>query len=261
MKNFTSLIKGLFLKISYLFLMAVGLLLHNAATLQAQTTVVDVIVNSADHETLEAAVNAAGLVETLSGEGPFTVFAPTDAAFDALPDGTLESLLADPTGELTKILTYHVVAAKALSTDLSDSLEVTTLEGRKLLVTITDEGVFINGAKVTTADIVTDNGVVHVIDAVLIPETPTSAPLPLNMESFMKLYPNPASTHVTIDVDPSQTYDNATLSIVGLDGRLVYQTTLTQSRMQLPTTTMSKGMYVVVLKTYQGVQTEKLIIR
>ncbi|MBK8547356.1 MAG: fasciclin domain-containing protein [Saprospiraceae bacterium] len=131
-------------------------------------TVVDIIVNSPDHDTLEAAVVAAGLAGTLSGEGPFTVFAPTDDAFGALPAGTIEALLND-IPLLTSILTYHVAGVNALSTDLSNGQEVVTLNGESVTVTINAEGVFINDAKVTVADLVATNGVVHVIDAVLLP--------------------------------------------------------------------------------------------
>jgi uncharacterized surface protein with fasciclin (FAS1) repeats len=138
-------------------------------------TVVDIIVGSEDHTTLAAAVTAADLIEALQGEGPFTVFAPTDAAFDALPEGTVEALLDDiPT--LTEILLYHVAAGKAFSTDLADGQEIETLQGEKLIVTINEDGVFINDAKVTVVDLEADNGVVHVIDAVLIPDV-VSAPL------------------------------------------------------------------------------------
>ncbi|MCA1807309.1 MAG: fasciclin domain-containing protein, partial [Actinobacteria bacterium] len=133
-------------------------------------TVVDIVVSSPNHETLTAAVTAAELVETLQGEGPFTVFAPTDDAFDALPDGLLDDLLDDPSGDLTDILLYHVVGAFALSTDLEDGQEITTLLGQDVVVTITNGSVFINDAEVTLADLEADNGVVHVIDAVLIPE-------------------------------------------------------------------------------------------
>lgn len=134
-------------------------------------TVVDVIVNSEDHATLEAAVLAADLAGALSGAGPFTVFAPTDAAFDALPDGTLDDLLADPDGALTNVLLYHVVEAEALSSSLSDGDVITTMLGQDLTVTIDGDGnVFINDAQVTTPDVDADNGVVHVIDAVLVPE-------------------------------------------------------------------------------------------
>lgn len=140
------------------------------ATLQMRAqTVVDVIVNSPDHNTLETAVIAADLAGTLSGAGPFTVFAPTDAAFSALPDGVLDLLLADPSGQLTQVLLYHVVSGSALSSSLSDGQQITTLFGQNIAVTINGNGVFINNAQVTTADIVASNGVVHVIDAVLVP--------------------------------------------------------------------------------------------
>ena len=132
-------------------------------------TVVDIIVDSENHTTLETAVVAAGLVETLSGEGPFTVFAPTDDAFNALPEGTLDAVLADM-DLLTSILTHHVAGGSVYSTDLSDGMMVTTLNGTELMVTIDDNGVMIDNAMVTVADIAADNGVVHVIDAVLIPE-------------------------------------------------------------------------------------------
>ena len=135
------------------------------------TTVVDIIVESPDHETLEAAVIAADLAGALSGDGPFTVFAPTDAAFAALPAGVLDALLADPTGALADILLYHVVGASALSTDLNDGDALATLLGPNVNVTIDMGAVFINGAEVIVADLVADNGVVHVIDAVLTPPT------------------------------------------------------------------------------------------
>jgi len=141
----------------------------DAVLLPPTVTITDVVVNSPVHETLEAAVIAADLAGTLAGEGPFTLFAPTDDAFAALPAGTVESLLQDPSGALTDILLYHVASGTALSTDLSDGMMVPTLNGNSVTVTINDNGVFINDAQVTVADIVTDNGVVHVIDAVLLP--------------------------------------------------------------------------------------------
>jgi len=139
----------------------------------ATSTVVDIVVNSDVHNLLEAAVIEADLAGALSGEGPFTVFAPTDDAFIALAtalDATAEDLLALP--ELADILLYHVVGAQVLSTDLADGATATTLLGEDVTVTINDDGIFINDAQVTVADIVTDNGVVHVIDAVLTPPTP-----------------------------------------------------------------------------------------
>jgi uncharacterized surface protein with fasciclin (FAS1) repeats len=134
-------------------------------------TVVDIAVGSPDHTTLVAAVSAAGLVETLSGDGPFTIFAPTNDAFAALPEGTVESLLLpENKDQLTGILTYHVVSGNVLAADLSDGQVVPTLNGQSLTVSISEGNVMINGAKVTAADLSGSNGVIHVVDGVLLPE-------------------------------------------------------------------------------------------
>ena len=138
---------------------------------EAPKTVVDIAVGSPDHTTLVAAVSAAGLVETLNGAGPFTVFAPTNAAFAALPEGTVESLLLpENKDQLTGILTYHVVAGNVMAANLSDGQVVTTLNGQDLKVSIAAGKVMINGATVTAADLAGSNGVVHVLDTVLLPE-------------------------------------------------------------------------------------------
>ena len=152
-----------------------------------RVTIVDVVVNSPDHNTLEAAVIAADLAGVLSGNGPFTLFAPTDDAFAALGQETIDALLADPSGDLTDILAYHAVAGKALSTDLSDGQMITTVNGKDVTVTINDDGVFINDAQVTVADIETDNGVVHVIDAVLLPPSNTIVDIVVNSEDHNTL--------------------------------------------------------------------------
>ena len=135
-------------------------------------TVVDVVVDSEDHETLETAVIEADLVDELSDEGPFTVFAPTDDAFDNLPDWLLENLLDDPSGELNLALLYHVVEGEAFSADLSDGQTFNTLLDQEITVSI-DGDIMINDAVVTVADIDTYNGVVHVIDAVLLAKPAT----------------------------------------------------------------------------------------
>ncbi len=130
--------------------------------------IVDTAIAAGDFTTLVAAVQAAGLEETLRGEGPFTVFAPTDAAFAALPEGTVEALLEDiPT--LTAILTYHVVPGAVMSTDLSDGMTAETVNGQSVTITL-GEGVQVDGANVVAADIEATNGVIHVIDAVILPE-------------------------------------------------------------------------------------------
>ena len=137
----------------------------------APKDIVDVAIGSPDHTTLVAAVTAAGLVETLKGAGPFTVFAPTNTAFAALPAGTVDGLLKPESKDaLTKILTYHVVAGAVKAADLKDGQKVKTLQGEELTVAIKDGKVTINGANVTAADLTGSNGVVHVVDAVLMPK-------------------------------------------------------------------------------------------
>ena len=133
----------------------------------ASNTIVDVAVGAGNFTTLVTALKAADLVDTLSGEGPFTVLAPTDAAFAALPEGALEDLLADPEA-LKKVLTMHVIAGKAMAADVVELTEVTTLEGSTLPVS-TEDGVTIGEAVVSTTDIEASNGVIHVIDSVILP--------------------------------------------------------------------------------------------
>jgi len=131
-------------------------------------TIVDIAVADGNFTTLVTAVQAAGLVETLSGEGPFTVFAPTDAAFAALPAGTVEALLNDIPA-LTGILTYHVIPGAVMAGDLSDGMTATTVNGQEVTFSLGAGGATINGAHITTTDIEASNGVIHVIDAVILP--------------------------------------------------------------------------------------------
>jgi uncharacterized surface protein with fasciclin (FAS1) repeats len=132
--------------------------------------IVDTAVVAGTFGTLVAAVQAAGLVDTLKGEGPFTVFAPTDEAFAALPEGTVESLLLpENKDQLVAILTYHVIPGKVMSTDLTDDMEAATVQGSSVTIDL-DNGVMVENANVTTADIEASNGVIHVIDTVILPE-------------------------------------------------------------------------------------------
>ena len=137
------------------------------------SSVYDIISNSADHSILEIAIDTCGLASTLDGPGPFTVFAPTDAAFNALPAGTISSLLSNLPA-LTDILKHHVVSGSVMSSMLSNGQTFTTLEGSDVTVTMSGGSVYIENAMVTVADIVGDNGVVHVIDAVLTPPSPAN---------------------------------------------------------------------------------------
>ncbi|MDR5867536.1 fasciclin domain-containing protein [Halomonas koreensis] len=136
-----------------------------------QADIVDTAVKAGQFETLVAAVQAAELVDTLKGEGPFTVFAPTDQAFAALPEGTVEELLEPANRDtLRGLLTYHVVPGKLMAEDAMAADAATTVQGQELTITTMDGQVMIDDATVIQADIEASNGVIHVIDGVLMPE-------------------------------------------------------------------------------------------
>jgi len=200
-------------------------------------TVVDIIVNSPAHNTLETAVIAAGLADDLSGAGPFTVFAPTDAAFAALPAGVLDALLADPTGALAQVLLYHVVSGEALSSSLTNGQTIATLQGQSVTVSISGGNVFINDAQVVMADIMADNGVVHVIDAVLTPA------LSVNEVSLNEtvVYPNPAAEELTISMPAMN--GNTTYAIYSTTGSLVLTGSVNNTRSTLEIDALTQGMY------------------
>ena len=153
----------------FLVAAAVALIAGTASAGHHETPsdIVDVAASNDSFETLVTALQTAGLVDTLKSDGPFTVFAPTDEAFAKLPEGTVESLLADKE-KLTRILTYHVVPGKVTSSQVAGLNSATTVQGGNLAI-VASSGVMINGAKVVQADIEASNGVIHVIDTVLIP--------------------------------------------------------------------------------------------
>jgi uncharacterized surface protein with fasciclin (FAS1) repeats len=161
----------LLLSFSLMMTLGAGLALQASAADMAKTAktadIVDTAVAAGQFKTLAKALQAAGLIDTLKGAGPFTVFAPTDAAFAKLPAGTLDALLKDK-AKLAKILTYHVVAGKVTAADVTKLTSAKTVEGQSLAID-TSMGVKVGGAKVTKADIMASNGVIHVIDTVLIP--------------------------------------------------------------------------------------------
>ncbi len=153
---------------------ALGLMFSLAVTpaVAGKKDIVDTAVKAGSFNTLVAAVKAAGLVDTLKGAGPFTVFAPTDAAFKKLPAGTVEDLLKpENKAKLAAILTYHVIPGKVMSKDIAGKkLDAKTVQGQKVSVDATN-GVKVDNAKVTQADIATSNGVIHVIDTVILPKS------------------------------------------------------------------------------------------
>ncbi len=217
------------------------------------TTVWGVIANSEVHNTLEGALAATNLDLTLNDmAGEFTVFAPTDAAFSALPAGTIEALLAD-LPLLTQILTYHAVGSVALSTDLEDGQVIETLQGSNVVVNITADGVFINDAEVIIADIVTDNGVVHVIDAVL--------SIPTNVEeaeetTVMTLFPNPVGETLNIDLSG---YDRVMYEIVSMTGARVMEGIFNGGLNQLNVSGLNAGVYNVRLMNESSVKVSAFI--
>lgn len=147
----------------------VGLLMSVSSYGQSQN-IVELAQSQEDLSTLVEALKAAELVETLQGEGPFTVFAPTNAAFEALPEGTLDMLLKpENKDKLTTVLTYHVASGETASSDLSDGMQVSTVEGSDAEVMLKDGAAMIEGAKVVTPDVKASNGIVHIIDAVILP--------------------------------------------------------------------------------------------
>jgi len=154
------------------FMGFVAAMLMAVPALAADKTIVEIAAGNPDFSTLVAAVKAAGLAETLSGDGPFTVFAPTNAAFEKLPKGTVETLLKpENKDKLASILKYHVVAGKVMAADAVklDGKSAKTVEGSLAPITVKDGAAYIGGAKIVKTDIVGKNGVIHVIDAVILP--------------------------------------------------------------------------------------------
>ena len=229
------------------------------AVIMPAATVVDVIVNSPVHETLEAAVIAAELNGVLSGDGPFTVFAPTDEAFANLPAGTLDGLLMDPTGNLTKVLQYHVLDSEVLSSDLSDGQVAGTLVGQDITVTIDANGVMINDALVTVADIRTLNGVVHVINAVLIPDLTSSVQ---NLDQVnVKVMPNPTTDFMIIDLPQEMFDDKVNAQLIGLDGNVLRDWNITNTKETINVADLSAGVYVLLLKTENAYARSTVVIK
>jgi uncharacterized surface protein with fasciclin (FAS1) repeats len=145
---------------------------HEGGEAKANPTIVEIAVGNPDFSTLVAALQAAELVDALSGEGPFTVFAPTNEAFAQLPDGTLEMLLLpENKDKLVAILTYHVVPGKVMAADVVTLSEATSLEGDTIAISSSDAGVMVDGASVVATDIEASNGVIHVINAVILPNS------------------------------------------------------------------------------------------
>jgi uncharacterized surface protein with fasciclin (FAS1) repeats len=172
MKSKILIFKGFFLLMGLLFLFLSSCKKENGEDDtdppgQRPVNVIEVIVISENHTILSSAIYAAGLTAMLQGPGPFTVFAPTDGAFTALHEDTLEALFEDPSGALKDFLLYHVLDIELMSVSFSNGMKAQTASGQELTVTVTEEGFLINEVKVIFSDIETENGVVHMVDGLL----------------------------------------------------------------------------------------------
>ncbi len=224
-----------------------------------RVTVVDIVVNSPDHETLEMAVIAAELADDLSGAGPFTVFAPTDEAFDAVDPDVLANLLENPTGNLAQILLYHVLGDEVYAADMTDGEMRATLQGEDVTISITGGDVMINQALVTLADLEADNGVVHVINAVLLPPNFVGIDIVNAAERNIKVMPNPASTHFFVEL-PEDLQEEVQFGLYDLNGRIVQQGVLRDSMNTINTSALSPGTYFLKMDASEGSFYQKVMI-
>ena len=239
------------------------------AVITQPTSIVDIVVNSPRHETLEAAVIAAELAGALSAPGTFTLFAPTDDAFAALGQATIDALLADPTGQLAEILKYHVVGATALSSSLSDGDMFTTLEGSDITVTINEDGVFINDAKVIFADYEAPNGVVHIVDAVITKYDGSKGDDDITgIEEMVfertNLYPNPASDRFNVTFDLASSTE-VSVRVFDVAGQMIYNQVAGKLNsglhtLEISAAEMENGLYLVIIDSESSRFTKKLKI-
>ena len=217
------------------------------------TTVVDIIVASEDHDTLERAVVAAQLDSILGTAGPFTVFAPTDSAFAALPAGALDSLLADSTGELATLLQLHVVAGEFRSADLMDSMRLGALTGDSLLITVMGDTIMVNGVVIGMPDLIASNGVVHSIDGILMADTTgtdTTGTSTRQEPAFARevtLSPNPARSFLNVGL-PVSIVNQATLTLRDMNGRTVLTRRAASQREPLEIGNLPVGTYLLEIR-------------
>jgi flagellin-like hook-associated protein FlgL len=221
-------------------------------------TVYDIIADSDDHETLEFALGEAELVDALNGTGPFTVFAPTDAAFDALPDGMLDMLLEDPTGDLQEILLYHVLGQQVPSANIVEG-PVTSLQGEDIMITIEGEDVFVNEVLVSVVDLFADNGVVHVIDAVILPPSFSEGLEELSSVHSIKAWPNPAVDQLNVEF-LLEDYMEAQLTVYDISGRLIEQLNPQNKLSRIDLSDYDAGQYILRIDTENAGYFHKFVI-
>ncbi len=223
------------------------------------TTVYGIISNSPDHTTLASLIDLAMLDGALSDpEGTFTVFAPNDAAFASLPIETVAQLTDDPTGLLAQTLLYHVLGSVVLSTDLSNGQQAATLQGENITVTIDGLDVLINNALVLDADLMADNGVVHVIDAVLLPSILSVSDLG-SASNPARIAPNPADAFTLLQFE-QPIERTVMLTIYDLSGKAVKMLQINQQQTQISTTDLKAGLYLMSVQNGVDMYFQKLMV-
>ena len=225
----------------------------------ADTSVVLRIASTDTLSTLALAVDTTGVDAALEGDGPFTVFAPSNDAFAAIPAATLDSLLGDPGDTLTAILQYHVVAGTLMAADLMKDTTLMTLQGGMLTVTVMNDTVMINDAHVIIADLMASNGVVHVIDMVLMPEATTSNKEP-EFARGVAFGPNPASSALNVTLPPSIA-GRATLTLRDFNGRTVLTRRSAGEREPLDVGNLAAGPYLLEIRADAGVILRKVMVQ
>lgn len=230
----------------------------DAVLLPPPPTVVDVVVADTTLTTLEAAVTQAGLADALSGADPLTIFAPNDSAFAGLEDGLLDSLLADPTGDLATILQFHVVPGRFMSSDLAEGAMLTTLEGEDLEISLTG-GATVNDIAIVQTDLLAGNGVVHIIGGVLLPLSITSTEEPA-FAAEVSIAPNPAGAYTTVFL-PADIIGNTELTLRDINGRTVSRMRATNVRQRIDTAALPAGTYLLEIRARAGAVQRRIVVR
>ncbi len=220
---------------------------------QSRPNIVDLIENSPVHTILNNAIELAGLKPVIRTAGPLTVFAPTDDAFRALAPGVLDALLADPAGALRELLLYHAIPGNRISSTLINGQSEITLKGDPISITVNTEGIFINNAKVIQADVVADNGIVHVLNGVLLPPSSTGN----EPNQSAKIWPNPFADVFYLSL--SEPHDEIlSLEILDLEGKVIYRTNNIQANQKFDPV-IQAGMYMLRIQTDRGTKIAKII--
>ena len=226
---------------------------------QPAASVVDVIMTTDTLSTLATAIEEAELEDALMMEGPYTIFAPANDAFSAIDQADLAALLADPDGDLTDILQYHVVAGTYTSADFTDGMMLMTLQGEELEISVMNDTILIDTAMVIMSDMMADNGIVHVINGVLMPEAVTSAGEPEFAKDVM-LAPNPASSVLNVTL-PQSIAGKAMLTLRDFNGRTVLTRRSAGERQPLDIGNLPAGTYLLEVRADAGVIQRKIMVQ